>query len=102
MASRAAASWPHQYCLLVIDHARGRLTLRQGRWGVAPVYLVHGADDNVIPAVESTRLAEYLRGRTRVRQLVTPFLTHVDVADRPGVNDTWEMIDFWKAILAER
>ncbi len=69
---------------------------------VAPVYLLHGADDNVIPAVESTRLAEYLRGRTRVRQLVTPFLTHVDVADRPGVNDTWEMIDFWKAILAER
>ena len=69
---------------------------------IAPVYLLHGADDNVIPAVESTRLAEYLRGRTRVRQLVTSFLTHVDVAARPGLKDTWEMIDFWKAILAER
>ena len=40
--TRSAASWPLQYCLLVVDHARARLTLRQGRWGVAPVYLVEG------------------------------------------------------------
>ncbi len=42
--TRAAASWPLQYCLLIIDHARARLTLRQGRWGVAPVYLVDGGE----------------------------------------------------------
>jgi fermentation-respiration switch protein FrsA (DUF1100 family) len=69
---------------------------------LAPVYLLHGADDNVIPPSESTLLAEHLRDRTRVRHLLSRFLTHVDVAARPGVRDTWDMIDFWRALLAER
>ena len=68
----------------------------------APVYLLHGADDNVIPAVESTHLAEHLRGRTRMRYLLSSFLTHVDVAARPGAKDTWDMIAFWRALLAEQ
>lgn len=68
----------------------------------APVYLLHGVDDHVIPSLESTRLAEHLRGKTRVRHLLSSFLTHVDVANRPGVKDTWDMIDFWKEILSER
>jgi dienelactone hydrolase len=67
----------------------------------APVYLLHGADDNVIPAVESALLAEHLRGRTRVRQLLSGYLTHVDVAARPTMRDTWEMIAFWRAVLSE-
>jgi pimeloyl-ACP methyl ester carboxylesterase len=67
----------------------------------APVYLLHGVDDNVIPAVESARLAEHLRGKTRVRHLLSGFLTHVDVANRPGIKDTWEMIAFWKGVLGE-
>jgi dienelactone hydrolase len=68
----------------------------------APVYLLHGVDDHVIPAMESIRLAEHLRGKTRVRHLLSGFLTHVDVANRPGVQDTWDMISFWKEILGER
>jgi dienelactone hydrolase len=67
----------------------------------APVYLLHGADDNVIPATEAGLLAEHLKGKTRVRLLISPFLTHVDVADRPTLRDTWEMIAFWKAVLGE-
>jgi dienelactone hydrolase len=67
----------------------------------APVYLLHGIDDNVIPAVESARLAEHLRGRTRVYPLIGGFLTHVDVANTPGVKDTWQMVSFWKQLLAE-
>lgn len=67
----------------------------------APVYLLHGEDDRVIPAIESIRLAEHLRGKTRVRHLLTGFLTHVDVANPPGVRETWEMISFWKAVLGE-
>jgi dienelactone hydrolase len=67
----------------------------------APVYLLHGADDNVIPARESELLAEHLRGKTAVRRLVSGFLTHVDVAARPSTKDKWEMIAFWKDILAE-
>ncbi len=65
----------------------------------APVYLLHGSDDNVIPAVESEHLARHLRGRTRVRQLIGGFLTHVDVAGDPGAKDTWNMVDFWRDVL---
>jgi dienelactone hydrolase len=68
----------------------------------APVYLLHGADDNVIPAVESELLAEQLKGRTRVRTLLSGFLTHVDLSTRPSAEETWQMIAFWKAALGER
>src|SRR5206468_1913324 len=39
----------------------------------APVYLLHGTDDNVIPAIESFLLADSLRSRgVEVHQLATP------------------------------
>ncbi len=68
----------------------------------APVYLLHGLDDNVIPAVESELLARYLRPLTRTRILLSGFLTHVDVAQRPTLPDTWRMIAFWAAALSEQ
>jgi dienelactone hydrolase len=68
----------------------------------APVYLLHGADDNVIPAVESELLAEELKGHTRVRRLVSGFLTHVDVSTPPSAEEAWRMIAFWKGALGER
>ncbi|HEV3215638.1 MAG TPA: hypothetical protein VGZ27_07935 [Vicinamibacterales bacterium] len=68
----------------------------------APVYLLHGTDDNVIPAVESELLAAHLKTYTRVRWLASGFLTHVDVSGRPTLGETWQMIAFWKAALGER
>jgi hypothetical protein len=68
---------------------------------IAAVYLLHGADDNVIPARESTNLAEHLIAHTRVRALISGFLSHADVADSPGAKDTLQMIAFWKAVLRE-
>jgi dienelactone hydrolase len=65
----------------------------------APVYLLHGIDDNVIPAIESERLAEHLQGRTRVRLLIGGFLTHVDVTAAPSFGDTIHMVAFWKDVL---
>ena len=67
----------------------------------APVYLLHGVDDNVIPAAESALLARHLGPRTRVRLLLSRYLTHVDVRSRPAFADTWNMIAFWKAALSE-
>jgi dienelactone hydrolase len=67
----------------------------------AAVYLLHGTDDNVIPAVESELLAEYLKDRAPVRVLLSGFLTHVDLSTRPTLTDTWQMIAFWKAALGE-
>lgn len=68
----------------------------------APVYLLHGADDNVIPAVESELLAADLRRSTRVRILLSDVLAHADLARRPTAMETWRLITFWKRLLAER
>jgi dienelactone hydrolase len=68
----------------------------------APVYLLHGRDDNVIPPVESALLASYLERFTKVRRLESGFLSHVDVAERPSVGEIWQMIKFWKDALGEQ
>ena len=68
----------------------------------APVYLLHGSDDRVIPAAESEWLAAHLRPHTRVRLLLSAFLTHVDVSSEPTLLDTWRMIAFWKNALTEQ
>jgi predicted esterase len=67
----------------------------------APVYLLHGVDDNVIPAVESSRLARYLEPATGVHLLLTPLITHAEV-DRPAdVREIWKLISFWSGVLDE-
>jgi acetyl esterase/lipase len=61
-----------------------------------PVYLLHGADDNVIPAVESALLAHDLRQRGgSVLQLATPLITHAEVDHPPGLVEIWRLIRFW-------
>ena len=66
----------------------------------APVYLLHGADDNVIPAAESEMLAADLRARGgRVTQLSTPLITHAEVDHPPEVGEIWRLIRFWAGPL---
>ena len=67
----------------------------------APVYLLHGAGDNVIPTQESERLAAWLAPHTRVRVLVTPLITHVDAGVPRSVSDAWALVRFWAAVLTE-
>ena len=67
----------------------------------AAVYLLHGADDNVIPAIESELLAQELRKRgVAVDKLVTPLITHAEVDRPPSVSEVWRLIDFWGSLLA--
>lgn len=66
----------------------------------APVFLLHGTDDNVIPAVESERLADDLRGHAAVRLLLTDLVSHAE-ADRPvHVGDVIKLAAFWGDLLA--
>ena len=66
----------------------------------APVYLLHGADDNVIPAVESVLLAEDLKRRGgRVYQLATPLITHAEVDRTPTAMEVWNLVRFWAGPL---
>ena len=67
----------------------------------APVYLLHGRDDSVIPPVESFFLARDLERMTKVLRLESGFLSHVDVAEPPSLLEAWDMIRFWKAALGE-
>jgi dienelactone hydrolase len=68
----------------------------------APVYLLHGTDDNVIPAIESSLLAETLRERgVQVHQLATPLITHAEVDRSSTAPAMWRLVSFWAALLAE-
>ena len=66
----------------------------------APVFLLHGTDDNVIPAIESERLADDLRPYAPVRLLLSDIITHTE-ADRPiHIGDVMKLASFWGDLLA--
>jgi predicted esterase len=68
----------------------------------APVYLLHGTDDNVIPAIESALLADTLRTRgVVVHQLATPLITHAEVDRSATVPAMWNLVTFWEHLLTE-
>jgi dienelactone hydrolase len=66
----------------------------------AAIFLLHGTDDNVIPAVESEYLAEDLRGHAPVRLLLSGLISHAE-ADRPmHAGDVMELAGFWGDLLS--
>jgi dienelactone hydrolase len=67
----------------------------------APVYLLHGADDTVIPAIEASLLAEALRPHTQVHLLPTPLITHAEVDRSARFSDVWGLVSFWTHLLEE-
>ncbi len=66
----------------------------------APVFLLHGADDTVIPTVESVLLARFLHGRTPVRALLSGLITHAEVDRSAAAADVWELTTFWRALMS--
>jgi predicted esterase len=67
-----------------------------------PVFLLHGDQDNVIPSSETTMAAAYLesQGNHHVRALLTPLVTHANVAERIAFGDAWRLVRFWKELLS--
>lgn len=66
----------------------------------APAFLLHGIDDNVIPAIESQYLAESLRGHAPVRLLLSGLISHAE-ADRPvRIGDVMQLAGFWGDLLS--
>jgi fermentation-respiration switch protein FrsA (DUF1100 family) len=79
-----------------------RLSPAEAATPAAPVYLLHGIDDNVIPAIESALLAETLRSRgVTVHQLATPLITHAEVDKSAGLQAMWRLVTFWENLLDE-
>jgi dienelactone hydrolase len=66
----------------------------------APVFLVHGAADTVIPQSETVSLAAHLRaqGHIRVTSLLSPAISHADPSTQLTTRDVWELIRIWVAI----
>ncbi|SEU37042.1 alpha/beta hydrolase [Stigmatella erecta] len=67
----------------------------------APVYLLHGADDTVIPAIESALLREALAPHTEVHRLATPLITHAEFDPKTGLADSLNLIALWSGLLSE-
>ena len=66
----------------------------------APVYLLHGHDDNVIPAAESVLLADSLEARgAEVKVLISGLITHAQVSTSATVSDAWQLVRFWTDVL---
>jgi dienelactone hydrolase len=68
----------------------------------APVYLLHGSEDNVIPSIESSLLADTLRARgVTVEQLSTSLITHAQVDRSATAGAMWRLVSFWAGVLGE-
>ena len=67
----------------------------------APAFLLHGAEDNVIPSAETPLTAEYLRrsGNVRVKSLLTPLVSHADLNTNAPLADAWQLVKFWKEMM---
>jgi hypothetical protein len=66
----------------------------------APVFLLHGLDDNVIPTIESEYLADDLRGHAPVRLLLSGLITHTTVDPQASAWDIIQLADFWGDVLS--
>jgi len=65
----------------------------------APVFLLHGAEDNVIPSVESVLLTNYLRGKTEVHAVLSGLVTHAEVDKSAAAIEVWRLASFWKGLM---
>lgn len=66
----------------------------------APIFLLHGSDDNVIPSVETVLLGEFLQGRAPVRGLLSGLITHAEVNRAPTLTEAWRLMSFWRHAFA--
>jgi hypothetical protein len=66
----------------------------------APVFLLHGADDSVVPASEMVWLAKHFRGRTEVRTFASRLITHAEVNRKAAVSELWQLSGFWRDLMA--
>jgi hypothetical protein len=67
----------------------------------APVFLLHGAEDNVIPSVETVLLTNYLRGKTEVHAVLSGLITHAEVDKSAAAIEVWRLVGFWRELMGK-
>ena len=66
----------------------------------APVFLLHGDEDVVIPAAESVVLANYLRSKgVEVHLLLSQIITHAELDRTAAMSESWKLVSFWAEVL---
>ncbi|OFW02148.1 MAG: hypothetical protein A3I61_03700 [Acidobacteria bacterium RIFCSPLOWO2_02_FULL_68_18] len=66
----------------------------------APVFLLHGDGDTVIPTAESAVLADYLRAKgVGVHLLISRIITHAELDRSAAAAEIWRLIAFWAEVL---
>jgi dienelactone hydrolase len=66
----------------------------------APIFLLHGTEDNVIPPVESEYLANDVRGHASVRLLLSGLISHAEADRQPTFTDVTALASFWGDLLS--
>jgi hypothetical protein len=66
---------------------------------IAPIFLLHGVDDSVIPSVETVLLAEHFKGKARVEGLLSGLITHAEVNRTATSTEVWRLAKFWRDIM---
>jgi dienelactone hydrolase len=64
----------------------------------APVYLLHGTGDSVIPPSETLWASRELTGKDHAA-LVSPLLEHVEIDKTAGISDQLALVDFMAGML---
>lgn len=67
----------------------------------APVFLLHGADDSVVPASEMLSLAAKLQDATRVRAFASRLITHAEANPGAALAEMWSLSGFWQELLSQ-
>ena len=67
----------------------------------APVFLLHGAGDTVIPAAETAWLASEVPPDVLREALVSPAIVHVEMEDGTALSDQWALVRFMARVLEE-
>jgi pimeloyl-ACP methyl ester carboxylesterase len=65
----------------------------------APVFLLHGAGDSVVPATEMLDLARLLKGQTEVHAFASQLITHAETAKATALTEMWRLAGFWGDLL---
>lgn len=67
----------------------------------APVFLLHGDGDTVIPTAESAVLGDYLRSTgADVHVLISQIITHAELDRSAAAMEVWQLIAFWTHVLS--
>jgi dienelactone hydrolase len=65
----------------------------------AAVFLLHGADDSVVPASEMVSLAHTLRATTKVRAFASRLVTHAEANPGAALAEMWNLSGFWQELI---